>query len=160
IGAAGQPQDLTVAVNDTPSFTVKATVVNGNPAQLHYQWQKNDSDISGATNSTYSFTAAAADSGTKFRVQLTYPGATNVTSAEAMLTVVREVTVIYSFEAAPVGDVIVDSTTNTTKHNGVNIGATWVASQDGRTGVMSFDGVAENQITIAPAPELDSMRGT
>src|SRR5262249_32251337 len=83
IVAAGQPQDLTVAVNDTPSFTVKATVVNGNPAQLHYQWQKNDSDISGATNSTYSFTAAAADSGTKFRVQLTYPGATNVTSAEA-----------------------------------------------------------------------------
>src|SRR5439155_22418993 len=40
INAGGQPQDLTVAEKDTPAFTVKATVVNGDPAQLHYQWQK------------------------------------------------------------------------------------------------------------------------
>src|SRR5439155_24889424 len=115
INTGGQPRNLTVAEKDTPSFTVKATVVNADPAQLHYQWQKNSGDITGATSATYSFTAAAADSGAKFRVQLTYPGATNVTSAEATLTVIPEVILIYSFDAAPVGDVIVDSTTTTPK---------------------------------------------
>lgn len=160
ISAGGQPQDLTVAVNDTPSFTVKATVVNGNPAQLQYQWQKNNANINGATNSTYSFTAAAVDSNATFRVQLSYPGATNVSSAAATLTVIPEMVLIYSFDAAPVGDVIVDTTTNAIKHNGTNVGAIWVASENGRTGVMSFDGSAPSQITVAPAPELDSVRGT
>jgi hypothetical protein len=160
INAGGQPQDLTVAEKDTPSFNVKATVVNGDPAQLHYQWQKNGANINGATNSTYSFTVAAADSNATFQVQLSYPGATNVTSAAATLTVIPEVVVIYSFDAAPVSDVIVDTTTNATKHNGLNVGASWVASESGRTGVMSFDGNLPSQITIAPAPELDSRRGT
>lgn len=160
ISAGGQPQDLTAAEKDTPAFTVKATVVNGNPAQLAYQWQKDGTNIVGATNSSYVLTVSAADNGKKFRAQLSYPGATNVTSAEATLTVVPELNVIYSFDAAPVGDVIVDTSTNATKHDGVNFGATWVASESGRNGVMSFDGVAQNQITIAPAPELDSIRGT
>jgi hypothetical protein len=160
IAVGGQPQDLTAAVNDTPSFTVKATVVNGNPAQLQYQWQKNDTNIIGATNATYSFTATVADSNSTYRVQLAYPGATNVTSAEATLTVIPEVVVVYSFDAAPVGDVILDTTTNATKHNGTNVGAIWVASQGGRNGVMSFDGNASSQITVAPAPDLNSVRGT
>jgi hypothetical protein len=160
ITAGGQPQNLTVAEKDTPSFTVKATVVNGNAAQLQYQWQRNDTNIIGATNSSYSLTVGAADSNATFRVQLSYPGATNVTSAEATLTVIPEMVLIYSFDAAPVSDVIVDSTTNALKHNGVNGGATWVATQDGRSGVMSFDGLTGNQITIASAPELSSMRGT
>ena len=67
---------------------------------------------------------------------------------------------IYNFDAAPAGDVIVDTTTNAVKHNGVNVGATWVASDGGHTGVMSFDGLVQNQITIAPAPEFDLVRGT
>ena len=67
---------------------------------------------------------------------------------------------IYSFDSAPVGDVIVDSTPNAAKHDGVNVGATWVASEDGRTGVMGFDGTLPSQITIAPAPDLDLGRGT
>ena len=160
ISGGGQPQNLTVAQKDTASFVVKATVVNGNPTQLQYQWQKNDTNINGATNATYSFVATAADSNATFRVQLTYPGATNVTSAEATLTVIPEVVVIYSFDAAPVGDVIVDTTTNTIKHNGTNVGAIWVASESGRTGVMSFDGTVPSQITVAPAPDLNSVRGT
>ncbi len=160
IAAGGQPQDLTAAEKDTPSFTVKATVVNGNPAQLAYQWQKDGTNIAGATNASYVFTVSAADDGRKFRAQLAYAGATNVTSAEAMLTVVPQVAVVYSFDAAPVADVIVDTTTNATKHDGVNFGATWVASESGRNGVMSFDGTNENQITVAPAPDLNSVRGT
>jgi Concanavalin A-like lectin/glucanases superfamily len=160
INTGGQPQNLTVAEKDTPSFTVKATVVNGNTAQLQYQWQRNGTNIGGATNSSYSFTVAAADSNAVFRVQLSYPGATNVTSAEATLSVIPETVLIYSFDAEPVGDVIVDTTANTIKHNGTNVGAIWVASEAGRTGVMSFDGTVPSQITVAPAPELSSVRGT
>jgi hypothetical protein len=160
ISASGQPQDQTVAVKDTPSFTVKATLLNGDPAQLHYQWQKDQVNIPNATSSTYSFPAAATDSGAKFRVQITAPGAATVTSAEATLMVVPESTLIYSFDAEPVGDVIVDSTPDSIKHDGLNVGATWQASEAGRNGVMNFDGTLPSQITIAPASELDSSRGT
>ena len=162
ISAAGQPTDRTVAAKDTATFTVKATVVNGNSAQLAYQWQRNaTNNISGATNASYSFPVAAGDNGAQFRVQLSYPGATNVVSRQATLTVVPELIVIYSFDAAPVGDVIVDTSTNTaTAHNATNNGATWVASEGGRQGVMYFDGTVPNQITLAPAPELNSARGT
>jgi len=63
-------------------------------------------------------------------------------------------------DAAPVNDQIVDSTTNAVKHPGVNVGATWVANEAGHNGVMSFDGTVPSQITIAPAPELNSALGT
>ncbi|MGA2656417.1 MAG: LamG domain-containing protein [Verrucomicrobiota bacterium] len=161
IMTGGQPQAVSVAEKDTASFSVKATVVNGNAAQLAYQWQKNNTNVIGATNATYAFSVAAADNGAKVQAQLSYPGATNVTSAQATLTVVPEVVVIYNFDAAPVGDVIVDSSTNTAgPHNGVNVGATWVASQGKHQGVMYFDGTVPDQITVAPAPELGSARGT
>jgi hypothetical protein len=161
IQTGGQPQDVSVAVNDTPSFAVKAIVLNGNTAQLAYQWQENNTNIVGATNASYSLRAAATDNGAEFQVLLSYPGASNVTSAQVTLTVVPEVDVIYSFDSAPTNDVIVDSSTNTTSpHNGVNNGATWVDSQDGRQGVMYFDGTMTNRITLAPAPELNSTRGT
>jgi len=54
--------------------------------------------------------------------------------------------------------VIVDSSPG--GNNGVNVGAAWVPSQDGRDGVMSFDGTLPSQMTVAAAPNLNSMRGT
>jgi Concanavalin A-like lectin/glucanases superfamily len=160
LSASGQPADLTIIDKDTASFTVTATLLNGDPAQLSYQWQKDGVDIPNATSATYAFTATTADNSKKFRVRLTAPGAANVISNEVTLTVVPEVVLIYNFDSAPVGDVIVDSTPNAAKHDGVNVGATWVANEDGRTGVMAFDGTLPSQITIAPAPEFDVGRGT
>ena len=58
ISAGGQPQNLTVGDKDAPAFAVKATVVNGDPAQLSYQWQKDGVNIADATNSAYGFTAS------------------------------------------------------------------------------------------------------
>ena len=160
ISAGGQPQNITVAEKDNPVFRVNATVVNGDPAQLRYQWQRDGVDILNATNATYSLTAATTDSGKKFLVKLSAAGATNVVSQEATLTVIPEVVVAYNFDAAPVNDVIVDSSANTVKHPGQNVGATWVASEQGHNGVMSFEGTLPSQITIAAAPELNSTRGT
>ena len=154
-----QPMNLTTGVNDNPSFSVTANVLNGNITNLTYQWQKEDVNIPGATNATFSLVVSTNDDGKHFRVQLSYPGTTNVVSAEATLTVLPEFVVHYSFDAAPVADVIVDSSPGT-NHDGVNVGATWVASQDGRTGVMSFDPTVPGQITIAGTADINSMRGT
>ena len=52
-----------------------------------------------------------------------------------------------NFDAAPVGDVIVD-TSPAGGHPGTNNLATWVATEVGRQGVMNFDGLAKNQITV------------
>src|SRR6185369_14037749 len=127
--------------------------------KLRYQWQKEGADIPNATNANYLFVVSAADDGKKFRVVVSYSGTTNVVSGEATLTVLPEFVVQYSFDTAPQNDVIVDSSPGT-NHNGVNVGATWVASQDGRTGVMSFDPTVPSQITIAGTADMNSMRGT
>src|SRR5207249_9342231 len=64
-----------------------------------------------------------------------------------------------NFDAAPVGDVIVD-TSPAGGHPGTNNLATWVATEAGRQGVMKFDGLVPNQITVAAAPALNSPVGT
>jgi glucose/arabinose dehydrogenase len=59
-----QPSDQTVADGQGVSFSVSAT----GSAPLTYQWQRNGSDISGATASSFAFSPATlADSGAKFR---------------------------------------------------------------------------------------------
>jgi hypothetical protein len=64
-----------------------------------------------------------------------------------------------NFDAAPVGDVIVD-TSPAGGHPGTNNLATWAATEAGRQGVMNFDGTVPNQITVAAAPALNSPVGT
>src|SRR5580765_4127212 len=64
-----------------------------------------------------------------------------------------------NFDAAPVNDVIVD-TSPAGGHPGTNVLATWVASDGGRQGLMSFDGTVPNQIKVGAAPALNSPVGT
>ena len=78
-----QPASQTVTAGQTATFTVAA----GGTAPLSYQWQKNGSDISGATSTTYTTPAtAAADTGEQFRVVVSNSVGT-VTSNNATLTV-------------------------------------------------------------------------
>src|SRR4051812_23190853 len=63
-----------------------------------------------------------------------------------------------NFDAEPVADVIQD-TSPAGGHPGTNLLAAWVASEDGRTGVMSFDGTFPSEITVAPATNLNSSTG-
>jgi hypothetical protein len=160
INANGQPRDLTLGASDTASFNITATVLNGSPTNLTYQWQKDGVDIPGATSATFSLTAATGDSGKKFRCVVSHPGAANVTSREATLTVLPEFVVHLDFASVPAGDVVADTAPDSVRHDGTNLGAIWVANETGRTGVMSFDGAMPSQITISAAPDLNSMRGT
>jgi len=82
-----QPADLTVASGQPATFTAAAS---GDPAPT-FQWQRGTAgawtSVSGATNVTYSFTTADADTGATFRLLATNSQGT-ATSNAATLTVI------------------------------------------------------------------------
>jgi len=89
LGIAVQPADTTVMEGRTASFTVQLT----DPAGATYQWSKNGTAISGATQSAYTTPATVfADSGAKFKVHAVGPGGA-VDSRDAVLTVVQPITI-------------------------------------------------------------------
>ncbi len=82
-----QPADVTVDEGKSATFSVAA---DGTPPYT-YQWKKNSADIPDATNSVYTLTRAAyADNGAKFSVVVTGPQG-SVTSANATMTVNKDV---------------------------------------------------------------------
>src|SRR5512144_747813 len=64
----------------------------------------------------------------------------------------------FNFDAEPAGDVIIDSSP-AGGHPGTNLSATWAAAEEGRNGVMNFDGTVPSQITVAPATNLNAPTG-
>ncbi|MGH9574851.1 MAG: immunoglobulin domain-containing protein, partial [Candidatus Acidiferrales bacterium] len=79
-----QPQNAAVTVGQTATFTVVAT----GTAPLHYQWQKNQQNVSGATSASYTTPATTtADNGAAFRVIVSNGTVPDATSANATLTV-------------------------------------------------------------------------
>ena len=78
-----QPAAQTVKEGGTATFSVTAA----GTAPLIYQWQKNSTDISGATSSTYTTPATAiGDNGAQYSV-VVFNGAGTATSDKATLTV-------------------------------------------------------------------------
>jgi Immunoglobulin I-set domain len=78
-----QPTNATVTAGQMATFSVVAS----GTAPLAYQWQKNSTNISGATSASYTTPVTTmGDSGAKFDVVVTN-SAGSVTSAQATLTV-------------------------------------------------------------------------
>ncbi len=65
----------------------------------------------------------------------------------------------FNFDAAPVNNVIVDSSPSAT-HPGTNFLAVWNTSENNRTGVMDFKAPIVNRIIVPPIPALNSSTGT
>jgi hypothetical protein len=86
---ARQPASQTHEENSIVTFAVELTNPRNPP--LCFQWMANGQDIPGANQSSYSFQAALADSGTVYSVAIATVGASAL-SAEATLTVVPDVT--------------------------------------------------------------------
>lgn len=83
-----QPSDQTVGAGQPATFSVGAS---GAPP-LAYQWQRNSSNIAGATASTYTIASvSASDNGARFRCVVTN-SAGNAVSNEATLTVTGKFT--------------------------------------------------------------------
>ena len=80
---AVQPYSMSVAAGQTVTFSATGA---GSPP-LSYQWQRNGTNITGATGSAYTIpVASAADNGATFTVTVSN-GAASVTSRPAVLTV-------------------------------------------------------------------------
>jgi glucose/arabinose dehydrogenase len=78
-----QPLSQTVAIGGVATFSVSA---QGSPP-LSYQWQRNGTNIPGATSPTYSLpNVQPSDSGSRFRVRVSNPGG-SIFSNAATLTV-------------------------------------------------------------------------
>lgn len=78
-----QPANQTVSIGQAATFSIAAT----GTAPLVYQWQKNSTNITGATSTSYTTPAiTAADSGAKFGVVISN-AVGSVTSSSATLTV-------------------------------------------------------------------------
>ena len=78
-----QPVSQSVLAGSSATFTVSAT----GTGPLRYQWKKNGTDISGATNSSYTTPGASlGDSGAQYSVVVSNAAGT-VTSSSASLTV-------------------------------------------------------------------------
>lgn len=82
------PADVTVLAYRPATFTVEATVENGPQGVLSFQWQRDGTDIPGATAPSYTLELpTTADSGAQFRAVVSAPGLTPAISAAAKLTV-------------------------------------------------------------------------
>lgn len=96
---SSQPGDQSVVAGQAASFSVTA---DGKPAPA-YQWQRNQTDIPGATGSAYTLSATSlADDGAAFRCRVSNAAGTTDTRS-ALLTVRPVVTIpsITAFSAAP-----------------------------------------------------------
>lgn len=81
-----QPQVPSAAPYRTTTFSVTASVFNGDVALLTYQWSRNGTPIPGATTATYTTGLLQPDDeGAKFRVTISYPGIASVESDEITL---------------------------------------------------------------------------
>jgi photosystem II stability/assembly factor-like uncharacterized protein len=81
-----QPANLSVVAGQTATFSVIAA----GSAPLAYQWQRNGTDIAGATDASYTTPATVlGDTGATFRV-LVSNGAGSTTSNDATLTVTTQ----------------------------------------------------------------------
>jgi hypothetical protein len=85
-----QPVDVSTVEGRTATFTVTA---NQGSAHFSYQWQKNSTDILGATNASYTTPIlATGDNGETYQVVIGIPGLSTNISSQANLTVLTDTT--------------------------------------------------------------------
>ena len=83
------PSSVTVFAGSNATFSVSATVTGASPTDLRYQWQKNQTNIVGATNTTYTTPPLALGDMSQYRcVVSVQSGAASTLSAAAQPCVV------------------------------------------------------------------------
>jgi hypothetical protein len=84
-----QPQDAVSVPPRQTAFEVGVNIINGDPALVRYQWQKDGINIPGATNAIYITppVSYAESPSTRYRAVVSYPGETDVVSGEAAILI-------------------------------------------------------------------------
>jgi len=155
-------------ITDKPVVTMSPNSVPGNPGDsvalsayaigvppLSYQWRRNGHPISGATNTAYSIASLnVATAGNYDLVVTNTYGSTTSKVAAVTADIILTTT----------NAMVVDSNPANPEHDGLNNGATWLASSsDGtitRSGVMQFAGTNTNSITVVGTTNFDTTTGT
>lgn len=121
------PANTTVTAGQPASFSCAAT----GPATITYQWQRNSSNISGATSTTYTIPATVTgDNGATFRCRATNSFGT-ATSNSATLTVTANTAPTASITAPTAGTTYAAGTT-------INFSGTGTDTQDGTLPAAAF----------------------
>ena len=152
-----QPINQTVTVGHTATFSVVAT----GTVPLTYQWQKNNTNISGATSTSYTTPATVlGDNGDAFRVIVTNP-VTTIASNAATLAVNPVVSsagtdvVTYHNDIGRTGQNTTETTLTQANVNSTKFGLLRILPVDGRVDAeplylsqLSLAGVAHNVVFI------------
>ncbi len=156
-------------ITDQPVVTMSPRSTLGNPGDsvtlnpyaigvppLSYQWRFNGVAIGGATNTSYAISGLnVAKSGNYDLV------VTNTYGAATSKVAVVQVDLM---QLASTSQLVPDTNPGNPERDGLNSGATWLASSsDGtisRSGVMQFVGTNTNSITIIGSTNFDSSKGT
>ena len=140
------PNPVVVCRTDTITWSGYAVGV----PPLAYQWRHNGSPIPGATGTSFSLTnVSSADRGSYDLVVTNSYG-----SATSPPLPIDQV-----FTQAGT-NFIMDSNPQGPEHDGLDFGATWLASSGGRTGVMSFNAASTNQVVVPASTNFDTTNGT
>jgi hypothetical protein len=82
------PSDVATGLGATTQLSVSTKIVNGDPTKVTYQWQRNGTNIPGATGAIYTTPPlTSADDKAKYQVVVSYPGLADQTSAVATLRI-------------------------------------------------------------------------
>ncbi len=83
-----QPVSGVAGLGGTNTFSLGVKLINGDAGLLTYQWQRNGTNIAGATNASYTTPIlAASDDGASYRCVASYPGLATLVSAAVTLRV-------------------------------------------------------------------------
>ena len=146
------PHQVVVCGGDTVVWSAYAVGV----PPLSYQWRKNGVPVPGETTLAYGITnVTIANIGTYDLVVTNLYG----TAISSSVKIGDEIS------TALLTNLVQDSNPSGVEHDGLNYGATWLASStDGasvsRTGVMSFTASGPSQITVAADTNFNSSAGT
>ncbi len=140
------PQQVIVCTADTVVWSGYAVGV----PPLSYQWRKNGLAIPGATTTSLGITNVSASDYASYDLLVTnlYGSAVSRAVSPDHLAITEG------------NNYVVDSNTNGPPLDGLDFGATWLASSGSRSGVMSFDGTSTNQIIVPGHTNLNSSVGT
>jgi len=149
------PQSIPVA---GPGDTIVLSAYAIGVPPLAYQWQFNGKDIPGATTLTNTIAGVTlADSGSYTLIVTNLYGV--ATSYVATVTVDR-----LTQSPTATNNIVYDSNPDNAQHDGINMGATWLASSTAgtvtRDGVMSFAAADTNGIAVPDNAVFDGPTGT